>query len=83
MSGLFKMARNRGLPIWLIFAYFIVFMLILLVLSIFRKNASGWSYANFKFLHTPYQKKIITLLFLSQIGGSLFHTTLNDPDIYS
>ena len=59
------MAQNRGLPIWLIFAYFIVFMLILVVLSIFHKNGSGRSYANFKFFTYPIlEKKFITLLFM-------------------
>ena len=50
MSVLFKVMRNRGLSIWLIFTYMVrLFTLILMVLPVFRESASGRSYANFKF----------------------------------
>lgn len=49
---------GTGSSIELIFTYTVQFFTrILMILSVFRNNASGWSYSNFKFLHIPCQKK--------------------------
>ena len=63
-----KVGVSRGSSIRLIFKYIVEFSaLILVVLFVFRENAWGESYANFKFLRRSHIQKFITSLFVDKI----------------